>query len=306
MSICFYNMNHIGDIYYASLFINIICNLNKEYQFYYYFINGDIFFKNIDNIKRLGEIEENYLNNLLNGNPPENLINNKILKILIENNMQTLGAEIIKLDNKDILFINTWSASNYLKNLDCDIKSSIQAYKNLIKIVNNRFILNLNFKLEDPKELLKDMNFYNNLYLTKYLNNYLNDTIFIFNYIPRSVNFDINKFNNYILELSKQYKIILSCHNIIFDNNKNIQFIDKDYHIISNPNCSNLIEIWEIAIKCKKIIILPTGSSWTFFHKLYEINEDQIFMFGNNLYVDRLNNNINLLLGENKKIIKVL
>ena len=308
MQICFYNMNHIGDIYFSSLFIKIICNLNRDKQFYYYFINGDIFFENIDNIKRLGKIENNYLNNLINGYPPENLVNNEILQILINNNMQAEGARIIKINNEEILFINTWCGSNYIYHAgsDFDINSAIEPYKKLIEKLNNDYNLNIIYKLDDPKELINDINYYNKLFLEKYSDIDVTCSVFIFNYIPRSIKFDINDLNNYISELSKTKKIILACYNNIFDNNENIKFIDKDYNIIPNPNCSNLIEIWEIAIKCNKIIILQTGGSWTFFHKLNEIKEDQIYLFHGNQYIDRLNNNINLLLGENKNLIKLL
>jgi hypothetical protein len=49
MNICFYNMNHIGDIYFNYFFINVICKQNPNTHFYYYFINGDVFFENIIN-----------------------------------------------------------------------------------------------------------------------------------------------------------------------------------------------------------------------------------------------------------------
>ena len=78
MNVCFYNMNHAGDLYFSSLFIKLICNQNKDKNFYYYFIKGYVFFENIDNIKRISKIENNYLTTLINGNPLENLL--KLLK----------------------------------------------------------------------------------------------------------------------------------------------------------------------------------------------------------------------------------
>lgn len=303
MKICFYTMFHIGDIYMMSFFIKIICELNKDKQFFYYTINGDIFFENIDNIKRINDVKQNYSEKLINGNPPENLVNNDILQILINNNMWGEGARIIKIDNEDVLFINTWCKSNYLNDDDFNIITSMHSYPNLIQQINTHHNLNIHFKLECPKELLKDLSY--NLFLEKYSNIDLCDTTFIFNYVTRSLNTDMNVLNNYIIELSKTNKIILACHDSLFENNQNIKFIDKDYNIVPDPSCSNLIEIWEIAIKCNKIIILPTGSSWTFFHKLNNIKENQIFFYGIS-YVDKLNNNINALLGENKNFIKTL
>ena len=67
----------------------------------------------------------------------------------------------------------------------------------------------------------------------------------------------------------------------------------------------NLLNIWEIAIKCVKILILPTGSSWTFLHKLNVIKQNQIFILNNTHYANLLNVNINFLLGETKNLIKV-
>ena len=45
-------------------------------------------------------------------------------------------------------------------------------------------------------------------------------------------------------------------------------YVDKDYHIYPTPSCENLLNIWDIASQCCKIFILPTGSSWTFLHKI--------------------------------------
>ena len=57
MEICFYNLSHIGDIYFNSFFINLLCDQNPKMKFLYFFINGDIFFKGVNNIKRIIPIE---------------------------------------------------------------------------------------------------------------------------------------------------------------------------------------------------------------------------------------------------------
>jgi hypothetical protein len=299
-------MNHIGDIYFSSLFIKLICRLNKNTDFLYYFINGDVFFENIQNIKRIGTINDNYNGVLINGNPPESLLDNDILQILINERMQTQGFKIIHLYEKDVLFINTWCASEYFRAEDTefDIMKTMYSYNNIFQKINDEYHLNLYFKLEEPTELINDINYYNTLFLEKYSNICVNDTIFIFNYIPRSITYNINGLNQYIRELSKTNKIILTCYDKIFDNNENIKFIDKDYNILPTPSCSNLIEIWEIAIKCIKIIILPSGCSWTFFHKLYEIKKNHIFILNGGTYLNKLNHTINLLLGENYELIQ--
>jgi hypothetical protein len=81
----------------------------------------------------------------------------------------------------------------------------------------------------------------------------------------------------------------LSCHNSIFNDNPKIKFIDKDFNIHYKPSCENLLELWEIASKCKQVILLPSGSNWTFFHKLHIIKENQLFIT-NQDYQKKLNN----------------
>ena len=305
MDICFYNMNHIGDIYFSSLFINLICKLNKKCNFYYYFINGDIFFKNIPNIQRICPIEDNYLGNISNGSPPEDYLNNQVIKILQNNKMESIGAKSIIFNGKNILFINTWCASEYLKHRDYDIRNAIESYEKFIQLLQSNHNLNLCFKINQPIELIEHINEKNIIYEK---NNYNidDDTTFVFNFKPRSLSFDSHNLNKFIRNLSKDSKIILSSYESIFDNNNNIKFIDKDYNIHPTPNCANLLNIWEIAIKCNKIILLPTGSSWTFLHKLNIIRQNQIFMLNNSHYCNLLNEKINFLLGENKNPINNL
>lgn len=291
--ICFYNMNHIGDIYFSSLFINLICKMNNDITFYYYSIIGDYFFEKIQNIERINKIENNYSNTLMNGNPPEELLDNSILKILLSNRMEREGAKYIQINSEKILFVNTWCKSCFLNHEDFDINSAIFSYINLIKILNSNFNLTLSFKINKPNDLIKYMD---NYHLDNGNIDIDGSSIFIFNYCPRSVNFNMYEYNKFILNLSKTNKIILSCYSNVFQDNVNIKFIDKDYNINFLPNCKNLIQLWEIAIKCNKIIIIESGSSWTFLHKINEIKPNQIFMYNNNNnYCQRLNETINVL-----------
>lgn len=307
MKLCFYNLFQIGDIYFSSFFIKAICESNKDMNFYYYFKNGDIYFKNIENIKRINTIEE-YTDNHVSGiSKTENLINNDILNLL-KCNMDNIGAQLLNINNEKILFINTWCMSKYLLHLEYDIVSAMSSYRNCIQKINNDFNLNIKYDV-NCKELLKNTHY--NVYSNKYQNISYDETTLIFNYIPHSCNnYNMHHLNNYIKELSKTTKIILTCYNIMFKDNPNISFIDNDYNIIPNSSCSNLVEIWEIAIKCNKIIIIPSGCSWTFFHKIHEIKENQLFFFMDNVYSNRfsnvLNNSINTLLSENKFLIKLI
>jgi hypothetical protein len=276
--------------------------MNANVKFLYYFINGDIFFKKIPNIERIFPIEENYSNKLINGSPPEDLVNSVVLRLLVNNNMQSVGSKILKYNGKTILFINTWCSSSNLNHGDFDIQSAINAYKNLINIINFEYNLNLNFKINNCIELLDDIDsFEPNTKLN--IEDDLTETIFVFNFRPRSAHFNIDNLNSHILDLSKNNKVIISTYEQIFENNENIKFADKNYNIYPMPSCQNLIDLWEIASKCKKIFLVPSGSCWIFLQKLSALKENQIFMFNNLHYCNILNNNINLLLGENKNLV---
>ncbi len=305
MDICFYNMNHIGDVYFMSLFVNIICQQNKDIKFLYYTINGDIFFENIANLSRIHPNDNFYSNQLINGEPPENLLNNNIITLLSENKMERVGMRVLNYNNNNILFVNTWCISNILNHDEFNINSAIICYKHLISIINDNFKYSLNFLINNPDELIK-----NNYNLVDNVNKnneqFEYNTTFIFNYCPRSLSFNMEILNNYIRNLSINNKIILSSYNHLFECNENVKFIDKDYGITPIPSCKNLLDIWDIAIKCKKIIILPTGASWTFLHKLKEIKNDQIYIFNDTNYHNILNDFINTLTGENKNLINLL
>ena len=305
MDICFYNMNHIGDIYFNYFFLNIICKQNPNIHFYYYFINGDVFFENIKNISRIIPVESEYSSNLINGEPPENLLDNKILNILLQNNMQKTAYRKLIVDNKIYLFVNLWCASDVLSHTDFDFIAAIPKYSYLINKLNNDFLLNLKYIIVDNKQLIEtEINknlYYDTLNLT---GSFLSEAIIIFNFKPRSVQFNMNLLNNFIYNLSKNNKIILTSYDKIFDGNANITFIDRDYKIYQTPKCQNLLIIWEIAVKCKNIVILPSGSSFLFFHKLDKIKETQLYMFNDVHYHDLLNKNVNYF--SNKNLLNLI
>jgi len=309
MNICFYNMNHIGDIYFMSLYLNIICQQNKSVNFLYYTINGDVFFENIPNLFKISKIEDSYSDKLVNGSPPENLLDNSVLSFLLNNKMQNVDIKLLKFKEDNIIFVNTWCI--LLNHGEFDIPSAIEGYSNIISKLNNKYGFNLKFYINNYTDLIKNNDSIynkNNNNLVSNLSDNLDDTIFIFNFIPRSIPYNMEPINNLINRLSINKKIILSCYNNLYENNKNIKFIDRDYGIVYTPSCRNLLEIWDIAIKCKQIIILPTGGCWTFLHKLKYIKNEQVYMFNGtgNHYCKILNSFTNCLLGENNNLLKLL
>jgi hypothetical protein len=68
MNICFFNCNHIGDIFFAQPFILNICKNNPSVTFYYWFYIGHVFFENkCSNLKYLeNNICREYKNKLVN------------------------------------------------------------------------------------------------------------------------------------------------------------------------------------------------------------------------------------------------
>ena len=295
--------------YFSHLSLNDNKNIEKEIQKCkncknetLYTINGDIFLENNSNLSRIYPNDIIYSNQLVNGDPPENLLTNNVLKLLLDNKMENVGMKILNFNNNNILFVNTWCKSSILNHDEYDISSSIISYKNLISTINFNFNCSLSFVIDNPKQLIENKyNFIDNL--KKDIKQIDEETIFIFNFTPRSLPYNIEILNNFIINLSVNNKIILSYYNHLFEGNKNIKFIDKDYGITPIPSCKNLLDIWDIAIKCKKIIILPSGGSWTFLHKLKEIKSDQIYMFNDTNYYKILNNCINTLTEENKNLI---
>lgn len=297
-------MNHIGDVYFMSLFLNIICQQNKDVKFLYYTINADVFLENIPNLSRIYPNDIIYSNQLVNGHPPENLLNNNVLTLLLQNKMENIGMKILNFNNNNVLFVNTWCKSNILNHDEFNISSAINSYKHLISTINLIFNYSLKFSLDNPNQLIQNNYNFNDSFNKDNIQ-VEDNTIFIFNFEPRSMSYNIEILNNLIRKLSVNNKLILSYYNHLFEDNKNIKFIDKDYGITPIPSCKNLLEIWEIAIKCKKIIILPTGGSWTFLHKLKEIKANQIYMFNDTNYYRILNNFINTLTGDNKNLINL-
>jgi len=291
MKICFFNTNHIGDIYFSSFFIRRICQLNPEIDFYYYCIQGDIFFKGVSNIKRIDQLENSYHRELINGEPPEQLIDDSTLSFIL-NTIGSWTKYKVELYNEDeILFINTWCAANQC--IDFELIAGNTCWKNIIEQTNNEFGFSLKYDCFLYKDLI--YKFEIEYFHKEYSAIDYEDTIFIFNYKPRSLDFNYTKLQDYILTISENKKVIVACYDAMFYGNQNIQFIDRDFRLYPSPCCSNLIHLWKIAKNCKEIILLPSGSTWTFFHELANLREGQLYMFDSPNYCNCLNSMISLI-----------
>lgn len=300
MKICFYNMFHIGDIYIFATLFNILCELNETIDFYYFAIQGDIFFnKQLKNLKKIGKTNIKYNKELVNGDPPENLLNNDALKFLINNKMVKNQLKTLKINSEDTLWINTHCGAPIINHGDFDFHDAIRGWNNIINEIKLKYNLNLKFEIQNK------FNLFNNMCIPLGEPNNLlidNNTIFIFNYKPRSVPYDLTPLYKMIIRLSKTNKVMVSCYDSILSN-YNVEFFDKKYNITPEPSCFNLIKLWDIIINCKKIFMLPCGACWTFMHRVNEIKNNQIYMINDENYTQKLNKNINWFLDNDINLI---
>jgi len=290
MKICFFNTNHIGDIYFSSFFIRKICQLNPEVDFYYYCIQGDIFFQGVSNIHRIDNFQNNYNCELVNGEPPERILDNSMLSFILENIGSYTKYKVEIYNGEEILFINTWCYVN--KYTDFELISANNCWSNIVERTNREYGFELKYECSVYKDLIYDIHL--EFCQKEDCAIDYDHTIFIFNYKPRSLDFDYNKLCDYILNISETKIVLLACYESRFMGLPNIRFIDRDFGLYPSPSCLNLLQIWKIVKKCNKIIILPTGSSWTFFHELDDLWMDQIYMFKSSSYCNSLNNMISL------------
>ena len=311
MKLCFYNMNHIGDVYIFASMFNLLCKSNEYIDLYYFIIQGDTYFNNVlGNQYKLGDDYSEYKGTLINGSPPENMLNNTMLTFLINNNLQHKQFTCLKMNDQDILFINTWCASPIIKHIEFDLHDAIRGWNVLINNFNVLYNFNLKFENINKNNLFnKDKDKDTELYIEKSV--VKEDIIFIFNYKPRSIKFNMNRIvNDLIIRLSISNKVVLSCYDDQFNNNKNVDFLDRKYNIFPDPACINLNRLWDIIINFKTIYITMSGSNWTFFHKLKYIKKGQIIMMPfnkrYNRYLTTLNKNISWLLDDNDTYITKL
>lgn len=304
VNIVFYNLNHIGDCYISSFFINLIVEQNPNINFNYFFIQGDSFIKKKSNISRINKEEFNnsYSRILQSSEPPEELMNKNFLNFLLINKFQLSQLTSGTYNNTNCLFLNTWCASPIIGHHDFDLYSALEGWKRLIIETNKIIKQPLNFHITPPIDLTNMMRDYPDYELSEEEKNKMKDYVFIFNYKPRSVHFDMNRLENYIDFQVKNNKVILANYSKKYDNNENVLFFEKCFNIKPTPDCLNLKKIWDIICYCKKIIILPCGATWTFFHKLKDLRNDQIYMLQGNEYTEKLNNNIKIINNKNINI----
>jgi len=295
MNICFFSTQHIGDVYFSQPFILNICKNNPEITFYYWSFLGHIFFENkINNLKYLeNNLCIEYNNNLINGRPPEDLLNCDYLlkKLFIDNTSNT--NFVFCYENINYIALNTHCS--VMGSSDLCIIGLIEAFINNINIINNKFNLNIN-NLINTNDLLPDIK-YDNINIDKFLkwknDNVENNCIFFYNFKPRSLNYPIN-INITIKNLATLFTniiFIIPLFNEELHNLNNVKFCDKDFDCFYNTTCNNLLMIEKIQLFCKYIIIIPCGASWIFMNKNIDNYIDtKIYMLENDIFTKKLNN----------------
>ena len=310
MNICFFNCNHIGDIFFAQPFILSICKNNPSVTFYYWFYVGHVFFENkCSNLKYLeNNICREYKNKLVNGYPPEVQTNNDKR---LEQLFKSLAADyryphfIFSYKSIDYIALNVHCISMGCSR-DLCINSAIKSYINSINILNNKYGLNIN-NLNKTNDFLPDIT-NTNINIDKFLkwhtSNSNKNYIFFYNFKTRSLDY----FNT--SEIIRQLSLLFT--NLIFivpvldtelENLNNVKSCDTDFDCFYDSTCLNLLMIEKIQLFCKSIIIIPTGASWMFMNNnIKNYIDKNIYILENEKYANLLNEWYNFCNSNNTNI----
>ena len=306
-TLCFWSPVHIGDIYVSSFFINHICSQNPDIEFLYYTINGDIFFTDIPNLKFIETINDpnyvnrNYTSDFVNGSPPEMNCDSKWLNFLLQNIGDRNHIATMNINNTEYLFFNTWGAS--MSYDDFNFESISNAWNKSFNLLNTEYGYSFKFNFHDiasiinnnsiPKPPLREniADFFNS---TK---SEYKKTVFCYNYVPRSLPFNTEKLQSYLGFISSKNDtlLVLATHNDSLCSRKNVVSCDSTFHIEKQMSCENLLHTWNVASRCDEIFVLPTGSSWLFYHNISDLKNKKVYLFGNKDYIEKLNKNIEIV-----------
>ena len=119
-------------------------------------------------------------------------------------------------------------------------------------------------------------------FFTRNKSNY-DKCVFCYNYVPRSLAFDMDKAIKYLDFISNNKKtlLVLANHDDTLCLKENVVSCDNDFSIKKVMSCENLLDIWNVANCCDEIIVFPTGSSWLFFHNLTDLKDKKMYLLGN-------------------------
>lgn len=305
--LCFWIPVHIGDIYISSFFIKHICSQNPDIEFLYYTINGDIFFTDIPNLKFIETINDpNYVNreytsDFVNGSSPETNCDSKWLSFLLQNIGDRKHIASININNVEYVFVNTWCAC--MGHDDFNFESASTSWSKSFKLLNDNYDYSFKFNFDNVLSIINDNSIPRPLLrenVTEFFNktgSTYKKTIFCYNYIPRSLPLNSEKLQSYLQFISNKTDtlLILATHNDNLCSKPNVISCDVTLHIEKQMSCENLLHTWNVAARCDEIIILPTGSSWLFYHNISDLKNKKMYLFGNKECTQKLNKNIDII-----------
>ncbi len=305
MKICFISNNHIGDSFFAYPHIKWICENNKDITFYLLIFCGYELFTDIPNLKKLQDL--NYKKELINGEPPQfnSNLDPKLLNITYTNQLENIFTFDYK--NETYIAFNIWCVSlgmTYEDDLNAE-KMQKGFYNNLNKL-NEKFNLNIVNKYINNLDLLPKIK---DVEINKFVewNNTTNKKkVFIYNYIPRSMNYHVN-IHNAIFSLVKKYSninFIIAMYQDNLKNLPNVKFCDIDFECTKDISCKNLLMEEKISRYCDLVIIMPTGSAMFFLNKNISSYNNKKYMLENEKYTNKLNSYYNYCINSNMKIIE--
>jgi len=287
--ICFYNLFHIGDVYFTSLFMNLICKANPEITFYHYIIKGNTFFSHIENTKKIDD---------------ENLIQQ--IKVL----ERPTPYKLISCNTKQFICINTWCAA--MGHNDYNIIGALEKWKEKISTINIEFNMDMKFDIINCN-MLHPIKFSAEQKFIDFKNNAKLNITFVYNFNSLSVPFHKNFIHYLINVLAKNIEnkiLVIPFYNSNYPVHKNILYLDRDFNIYPDENCDNLLKTWEIAKKCNSIVITTCGACWLFFDEDIHNIPNILYYHSNDEYTHnadvKLNDNIKYFTNSSKNIIKSL
>lgn len=299
MNVCVYNLYHIGDAYFMSSMLNVLCRNNPKRTFYYAVAVGDAFFRHIPNLRRIGDTADHY-EMFSNGIPPETLVNTGILGWLYHELGTDTPWKVIQCgpNGEKVLFVHSWGS--VLSYPEFRHELALQKWYELVQTLNTECGLDLKFP--EPSSVSKEL-----LY-QPVIHTDIPEQLslprrrrFIYNFRTRSVPSDPRLIHVLLHALYQRDKepvqTILPMYDPTLPCIPGITFCDRDYGIIPTPSCENLLHTWNIARMCDEVYILPCGACWLMFDQNMDTLPPKIVMIQSPDYTGGLNKSISYFTG---------
>lgn len=316
--VCFYNVTHFGDIYFAQPFVKHICIANPDVTFYYWAPFGHAAYEGIPNLIHLEPIsdvtcstittEKNTIIHSL-----KNKYSYKKYFDFFYENFPNFVRDFSTFEYRGMSFIafNTWWPSLFYAE-DMDYLCLLAGFKKKMILLNNIFGLSLNFDFENNK-MFPELPLINVPdHFTEWIKiNRNKNIVFIYNYEPRNVSFlskeTINTTISKICHSNPHLHVIVPRYDDVFVGIENMTFCDRDFGFTENRTCANLLQIEHILQYCRLVITLPSGSTWTFMNRHISSYHGRtaFYLWGDYPeYAKRLNNWYKYATGKTNNIIQ--